>query len=110
MIKYSILFLILLLVSTSITFAGEVFGTLREDGKAVAKGIKVEVVSPKKTYATVTDAYGSYRLFVVEKGKCTLKIYYKDQTPSFELYSYDKSTRYDMSIESKEGKYLLKRK
>ena len=110
MIKNSILFLILLLIFTSITFAGEVFGTLREDGKAVTKGIKVEVVTPKKTYTAVTDTYGSYRLYVLEKGKCTLKVYYKNQTPSFDLYSYDKSTRYDMSLEIKDGKYLLKRK
>jgi hypothetical protein len=76
----------------------------------VAKGTKVEIVTPKKTYTTATDAYGSYRLFVVEKGKCTLNVSYKEQTPSFDLYSYDKSTRYDMSLEAKEGKYILKRK
>lgn len=110
MIKNSILFLILLLLFPFITLAGEMFGTLRENGKALTKGIKVEIVTPKKTYATVTDTYGSYRLYVLEKGKCTLKVYYKDQIPSFDLYSYDKSTRYDISLETKEGKYFLKRK
>jgi hypothetical protein len=110
MLKKTILSLILFLLFSSITLAGEIFGTLREGGKAVAKGIKVEIVTPKKTYSTVTDAYGSYRLFVVEKGKCALNVYYKNQTSSFELYSYDKSTRYDMSLEAKDGKYLLKRK
>ena len=110
MIKYSILSLILFLLFTSFTRAGEIFGTLREGGKAVTKEIKVEIVTPKKTYSTVTDTYGSYRLYVLEKGKCTLKVYYKNQTPSFDLYSYDKSTRYDMSLEIKDGKYLLKRK
>jgi len=110
MIKNSIPLLILFLLFSSITLAGEVYGTLREGGKAVTKGIKVEIVTPKKTYTTVTDTYGSYSLYVLENGKCTLKAYYKNQTPTFELHAYDKSTRYDMSLESKDGKYLLKRK
>jgi hypothetical protein len=110
MIKNSVSLLILLLLFSSITFAGEIYGTLREGGKAVTKGIKVEIVTPKKTYSTLTDTYGSYRLYVPEKGKCTFKVYYKSQTPFFDLYSYDKSTRYDMSLETKDGKYLLKRK
>jgi len=110
MTKKTVLFLILFLIYSSGTLAGEMYGTLREGGKAVSKGIKVEIVTPKKTYAAVTDIYGSYRLYVLEKGKCTFKVYYKNQIPSFDLYSYDKSTRYDMSLEAKDGKYLLKRK
>jgi len=110
MLKNPILFLTLILIFSSTTLAGEIYGTLREGGKAMTKGIKVEIVTPKKTYTTATDSYGSYRLYVIEKGKCTLKVYYKNQIPSFDLYSYDKSKRYDMSFESKDGKYLLKRK
>ena len=110
MTKNSILLLMFSLLFSSITLAGEIFGTLREGGKAATKGIKVEIVTPKKTYTTITDTYGSYRLYVLEKGKCTLNVYFKNQIPSFDLYSYDKSTRYDMSLETKDGKYLLKRK
>jgi hypothetical protein len=108
--KSPILFLVPFIIFSSMTLAGEMFGTLREGGKAVTKGIKVEIVILEKTYTGETDAYGSYRLFVVEKGKCTFKVYYNKQTPSFEVYSYDKSTRYDMSLETKDGIYLLKRK
>ncbi len=110
MIKIFIPFFILFLLFFSSMLAGEIYGTLREGGKAVSKGIKVEIVTPKKSYTTLTDTYGSYRLYVLEKGKCTFKVYYKNQTPSFDLYSYDKSTRYDMSLETKDGKYSLKRK
>ena len=106
----SILFLVLCSVFTSVALAGEIFGTLREGPKAVSKGVKVEIVTPSKTYAAATDTFGSYRLYVPEKGKCTLKVYFKNQTVTFDLYSYDKSTRYDMSIETKDGKYILKRK
>jgi hypothetical protein len=108
--KSPLLFLLPFIIFPSMTLAGEMFGTLREGGKAVTKGIKVEIVIAEKTYAGETDAYGSFRLFVVEKGKCTLKVYYNKQTPSFDVYSYEKSTRYDMNLETKDGKYLLKRK
>ena len=106
----SILLIILWSLISSVALGGEIFGTLRENDKTVAKGLKVEIVTPAKTYVAATDAFGSYRLFVTEKGKCTLKVYYKDTTASFNLYSYDKSTRYDLSIETKDGKYFLKRK
>ncbi len=99
-----------LILFPAIILAGEIYGTLREGAKTVAKGTKVEVVTPKKTYTTETDAYGSYRLYIVEKGKCTMKVYFNKQTPSFDIYSYDKSTRYDMSLDSKDGKYTLRRK
>ena len=107
---HHILYFILMILFPSMIQAGEIYGTLREGGKAVAKGIKIEVISPAKTYTVQTDAYGSYRLYVGEKGKCTFKVSYKNQEPSFVIYSYDKSTRYDMSLESKDGKYTLRRK
>ena len=106
----SILLLILCSLFSSVTLAGEIFGTLREHDKGVPKGTKVELVTSTKTYTAATDTFGAYRLYVPDKGKCVLKVYYKDQTASFNLYSYDKSTRYDLSIETKDGKYFLKRK
>jgi hypothetical protein len=98
------------LLMSGTSMAGELFGTLYEGGKAALKGIKIEIVSPKKTYSTETDMYGSYRLFVPEKGRCTLNVYYKDQTLVLGAYSYDKSTRYDLNLVNKDGKYSLKRK
>ena len=76
----------------------------------IPKGTKIEIASSKKTYAAETDTYGSYRLYVPEKGKCTLRVHYNKQSPSIEIFSYDKSTRYDWSLESKDGQYTLKRK
>jgi hypothetical protein len=110
MIKRFLQLLLLAILLITISYAGEIFGTFREDGKTVKKGIKVEIISPKKTYSTETDNYGSYRLFVVEKGKCLFKTFYNDKIPTFEVYSYDKSTRYDFIIEKKDTTYTLKRK
>jgi len=99
-----------IILFTSIVIAGEIFGSIKENNKAVGKGIKIEIITPKKAYTAETDSFGSYRMFLPEKGKCTLKVYFNKQTPSFDIFSYDKSTRYDFLIENTKGQYFLRRK
>ena len=106
----SIALIALMLIAGSHSAAGELFGTVKEEGKALPKGVKVEVVSLLKTYSTETDNYGSYRLYIPEKGKCTLKLIHKKQTPTLDIFSYEKSTRYDLLLETKDGKLTLRRK
>ncbi len=110
MLRKSIVSLALLFLISAPGLAGEVFGTIRDGSKTVPKGVKIEIISPQKSYATQTDSYGSYRMYIPEKGKCTLKVTYNNQTLLYTIYSYDKSTQYDFSIMSKDGKYSLKRK
>ncbi len=110
MLKRSAVLLLSLFLLSAVSVAGELFGTLHEGGKNAPKGIKIELVISKKTYSTETDAYGSYRLFVPEKGRCVLKVYYKNQSLSLDAFSYDKSTRYDLDLINNNGKYSLKRK
>ena len=102
------LFLILLAVSSGL--AGEIFGTIKAEGKIVPKGVKVDITSPVKTYSGETDAYGSYRLYVAEKGKCSLTVHFAQKAPSIQIFSYPKSTRYDFTIDKKDTVYTLKRK
>lgn len=108
--KTCALLLVGLLSLSSVCSAGEIYGAISEGGKPVVAGIKVEIVSPSKTYPAETDKFGAYRIFVKEKGKCTLKVTYKDQSPSAEVFSYEKSTRYDWVLETQNGKLALKRK
>jgi hypothetical protein len=92
-------------------FAGEVFGSITEGGKPLPAGVKVEIASAAKTYAGETDKFGAYRIFVKEKGKASITVYAKDSLGvKAELFSYDKSTRYDWILEMKEGKPTLRRK
>jgi hypothetical protein len=100
----------LLLLSATTALAGEIFGTLSEGTKALDAGVKLDIAIAGKTYAGETDKYGSYRVIVKEKGKCTLTVHYKNQLPSFQLVSYDKATRYDLILEAKDGTYSLRRK
>jgi len=108
--KFLSILAVVLIVSASAALAGEIFGTISEGDKPVAAGVKVEITAGDKNYSTETDKFGSYHLFVKEKGKCVLKVYYKDQTPTFSVASFDKSTRYDFLLTQKDGKYTLGRK
>jgi hypothetical protein len=90
--------------------AGEVYGTITDSGKPVAESLKVEITVSDKVYNGETDKFGSYRVFVKEKGKCKLTVRVKNQSPSAELVSYGKSSRYDWILETKEGKLSLRRK
>ena len=102
--------LLLIVLPVSSGLAGEVFGTIKTDGKVLPKGVKVDITSSAKTYSGETDAYGSYRLYVAEKGKCSLTVHFAEKAPSIQIFSYPKSTRYDFTIEKKDTVYTLKRK
>ncbi len=101
-----------LFLAAAVTTArsGEIFGTLTDGNKPVPPGTKVEVTAGGNTYAGETDKFGGYRIFVKEKGKATLKVNYSNQAPTFDVMSFEKGTRYDLVLESKDGKYSLRRK
>ena len=103
-------FLLFVLCAASTAMAGEIFGTIEDSGKPVPAGIKIEIAAAGNNYAGETDKFGAYRVVVTDKGKCTLTVIYKDQKPAASIFSYDKSTRYDWTVESVDGKLTLKRK
>jgi hypothetical protein len=93
------------------SFAGRVYGNITEGGKPVAKGAKVDVTCGGMTHSAETDANGAYSVMVPEQGKCTLKLTYQGQSPTFEVNSYEGSAQYDLVVEKQaDGKYTLKRK
>ncbi len=99
-----------ILFVTSVAMAGEIFGTIIDAGKPVPEGVKVEIVVAGKTYTGATDKFGTYHVFAAEKGKGTLTAYYKNQKPAADVFSFDKATRYDYTVETADGKLTLKRK
>jgi hypothetical protein len=108
--KHLLLLLLFIVVGSGWANAGEIFGALTDKGKSVGPGVKIEIALPDTAYQALTDKFGSYRVFVPHKGKCTLKIHYKDQLPSIEIQALEKAVRYDLLLEIKDGKYQLKRK
>jgi hypothetical protein len=103
-------FIALLLCVSLRASAGEMYGAITDGDKSIGEKQKVEVTVAGKTYTAETDKNGTYRLFVKEKGKGTFTLHYKEQTVATEVFSYDKSLRYDWTIEHKDGKSQLKRK
>ena len=102
--------LLLVICSISMAQGGEIFGSVKADGKLVGKGVKIEVQSGTKVYKTETDNYGSFRCFITDKGKCVLKVAFGGASPTLEVYSFAGSTRYDLLLDKKDGKYQLRRK
>ena len=98
------------LLTASLALAGEIYGTITEADKPIPAGVKVEITVTGNSYSGETDKFGTYRVFAKDKGKGTLKVSYKDQSPTADIFSYDKATRYDWMVENEGGKLTLKRK
>ena len=93
--------------------AGKLFGDISFGGKPVAAGVRVTVSLPGDPPAvdtTVTDKFGSYKLFVKGEGKATLKVLYGGKALELPIFSNKEATRYDLVVEKKEDKLSLRRK
>jgi len=97
-----------LAISCTTAQAGEIYGTVKEGGKPVKAGTKVEVKCAKGSYTAETDKLGSYRLFVPEQGKCTLSVKSGDVPPQMIVHSFEDSARYNLVLEKKDGKSSLR--
>ena len=106
--KTPILSALLLVAAPSLAAAGEIYGSIKEDGKPAKQGLKVEVVCGEATVAADTDANGAYRLFVPEEGKCALTVTIGEEKPSITVHSFEDSARYNLVLEKKDGKYTLR--
>ena len=95
---------------SAVAIAGRIYGSITEGGKSVGQNVKVEVTCGSNNYSAQTDAYGSFKLFVPDQGKCVLKVYYQGQTPSFGINSYEGSVQYDLILEKQGAQYTLRRK
>jgi hypothetical protein len=101
--------LLILIACAGSSFAGEVYGTIKENGKPVEKGTSVSITPGADSVAKQTDEFGGYRIFVPEAGPCTLNITYKGKPVSCAIQSYTKPTRFDLVLENINGQYTLRR-
>jgi hypothetical protein len=91
-------------------FGGEIYGTIKEDGKPIAKDVEVTIKlgeaesGPKKT-----DEFGSYRILVPETGPCTITIKLRGMAVAGQIQSYSKPTRFDLVVVKNNGEYVLQR-
>jgi len=93
--------------------AGKIFGDIKRDGKPLPEGVKLRVTRPGTTAvadSTTTDKFGSYKLTVKEEGKSTLIVVYEKAALELAVFSNKEATRYDLVVEKKDGKLILRRK
>lgn len=93
--------------------AGKVFGDIKIDGKPLPEGVKVRVTRPGTSAiadSTTTDKFGSYKLLVKEEGKSVLTVVYDKKALELPVFSNKEATRYDLVVETKDGKPILRRK
>ena len=106
--KKVFLAMLCLAISYTTALGGELYGTIKEEGKPVKAGAKVEVKCAKGSYSAEADKLGSYRLFVPEQGKCAFSVKSGDAAPQMTVHSFEDSTRYNLVLEKKDGKPALR--
>ena len=102
-----LIFVILLFVPI-LSYAGEIYGTIKgEDGKPLTKQVVQIKQNDKVLASTTTDANGYFTVTIKEVGKFVLGVVgYKDA--SFEVFSSNKSTRYNLLMQKSGDKWVLK--
>lgn len=101
---------LLLVLHPGLVFAGEIFGTIRESGKPV-RGAAVNISCPGNRYSGMTDSFGSYRVFIRDKGvKCRLAVNHQGQTAAYDVFSYADPVRYEFEWQQAGGTFRLIRR
>jgi hypothetical protein len=72
----------------------------------IEPGIRIEAEYNGTTYSTVSEIYGSYRLYVPGSGKVKFTLYMKNilPPPTAIIYSFDRPARYDFVLEGNDLK------
>ena len=103
----NILFCLLLLMP-ALSFAGEIFGTLKKDGKPLAKQ-EVKFMQGDRLIATATtDANGYFSVIVKPIGKLTVQLPGYEGA-AFDVFSTNNSTGYTLSLVKTGDTWQLKK-
>lgn len=106
--KTKSLLLFILMFIPVLSYAGEIYGTIKgDDGKPLINQV-VQIRQNDKVIASdTTDANGFFTVSIKEVGKFKLEVIgYKDA--SFEVFSSNKSTRYNLLMNKAGEKWMLK--
>ena len=116
-------FVTLVLLAAPQAYAGKIFGDIKADGKPLPAGVVVRIskpvapdakTAPATADTTVTDKFGAYKLQVAEEGKCILSVVLpkgkETETVELAVFSYKEATRYNLIVETVDGKRTLKRR
>jgi hypothetical protein len=102
------LFIMMILFLPVLSYAGEIYGTIKgDDGKPLVNQV-VQIKQNDQVVASAkTDANGYFTVTVKEVGKFKLEVVgFKDA--SFDVFSSNKSTRYNLLMNKTGDKWTLK--
>ncbi|HJW30537.1 MAG TPA: hypothetical protein VJ508_14995 [Saprospiraceae bacterium] len=102
------LLLALLLLLPALTFAGEIFGTLKKDGKGMAKQEVIFTQNGKEIAKTVTDDKGYFSVVIKPIGKLTISLTGYEGAV-FDVFSTNNSSGYTLSLVKEGDKWTLKK-
>lgn len=102
------LLLIMLLFVPVLSFAGEIYGTIKAgDGKPLAN-LVVQIKQNNTVLASdTTDTNGYFTVKIKEVGKLKLEVV-GNKGATFEVFSSNNSIRYNLSMIKSDDKWILK--
>ncbi len=106
--KTFVLLIFIMLFVPVFSFAGEIYGTIKgDDGKPLTNQVVQIMANDKVMASDTTDVNGYFTINVKEVGKFKLEIAaYKGA--SYEVFSSNKSTRYNLLLRKEGDKWILK--
>lgn len=100
--------LFLLLILPSLAFAGEIFGTLKKDGKPLVKQ-EVRITQNGKVLGTaITDEKGYFSIMIKPIGKLTLELVGYEGAV-FDVFSTNNSSGYTLTLAKTGDTWHLKK-
>lgn len=99
--------MLILLFVPFLSYAGDIYGTLKgDDGKPLTNQVVQIKLNDKVIASATTDTNGYFTATIKEVGKFKLEVVgYKDA--SFEVFSSNKSTRYNLLMHKAGDKWVL---
>jgi hypothetical protein len=106
--KMKKLILLILLFVPILSYAGDIYGTIKgDDGKPLTNQVVQIKQDDKVIGSATTDINGYFTVTIKDVGKFKLEVVgYKDA--SFEVFSSNKSTRYNLLMSKAGDKWILK--
>lgn len=100
--------LLILLFVPILSYAGDIYGTIKgADGKPLTNQVVLIKQNDKVMASDTTDTNGYFTVTIKEVGKFKLEVVgYKEA--SFEVFSSNKSTRYNLLMNKAGDKWVLK--
>lgn len=91
-----------------LSYAGEIYGTIKgDDGKPLTNQVVQIKQNDKVVASTTTDANGYFTVTIKEVGKYKLEVVGYNEA-GFEVFSSNKSTRYNLLMNKAGDKWVLK--